>query len=152
MKNIFTVILFLLFGASVFGQNTNPNYNAELAKSLEADDYGMKYYIFVILKTGIDAPNDAELRQKSFAGHMKNIKRLVEEEKLILAGPFDNNKHSYRGIFILDVKTIAEAKQLLATDPAIKEGFLDTELIKWYGSAALPEYLDASDQIWKIGF
>ncbi len=26
----------------------------------------------------------------------------------------------------------------------------DPELYNWYGSAALPEYLEASDRIWKI--
>jgi uncharacterized protein YciI len=152
MKNLLSFILCLLFAGSIHAQKTNPNYDAELAKSLGADEYGMKYYVFVILKTGKNAPDDNELRQKSFAGHMKNIKSLVEEEKLIVAGPFDANELSYRGLFILNVKTIDEAKQLLKTDPAIKEGFLDTELFKWYGSAALSEYLETSDKIWKVGF
>ncbi len=31
----------------------------------------------------------------------------------------------------------------------IKADLLDVELYDWYGSAALPEYLDASDKIWK---
>jgi len=152
MKLLFSFILCLLLTGTLHAQKTNPNYDAELAKSLGADDYGMKYYIFVILKTGSNAPDDKELRQKSFAGHMKNINKLAEEKKLIVAGPFDANKLSYRGIFILDVKTVEEAEQFLKTDPAIKEGFLDTEIIKWYGSAALPKYLEDSDKIWKIGF
>jgi hypothetical protein len=42
-----------------------------------------------------------------------------------------------------------EAKELMQTDPAIKADLLDVELYDWYGSAALPEYLDASDKIWK---
>ena len=32
---------------------SNPNYNKVLANKLNADDYGMKSYILVILKTGI---------------------------------------------------------------------------------------------------
>lgn len=152
MKLLFTFMLSLLLIGSIKAQKTNPNYDAKLAERLNADDYGMKYYIFVILKTGENAPDDAKLRQESFAGHMKNISKLAEEGKLTVAGPFDKNELSYRGIFILDVNTIEEAEKLLNTDPAIKEGFLDTELIKWYGSAALPEYLDTSEKIWKIGF
>jgi len=27
---------------------------------------------------------------------------------------------------------------------------LDFELYKWYGSAALPEYIEFSDKIWKV--
>lgn len=123
MRPLLTIILSLLIYTTVSAQKTNPNYDVVLAKNLEADDYGMKYYVFAILKTGENAPNDKDLRQKSFAGHMKNIKRLAEKEKLIVAGPFDSNALSYRDIFILDVKTIEEAKELLETDPAIKEGF-----------------------------
>lgn len=149
----YLLIMFLgLLSIESYAQKTNPNYDAELAKKLEADDYGMKYYIFVILKTPEDEPDDPELRKKSFAGHMKNINKMAEDGKLIVAGPMDSNEQSYRGIFIVDVKTIEEAEELLETDPAIKEGFLDTELFKWYGSAALPEYLKASDKIWKTGF
>jgi uncharacterized protein YciI len=54
---------------------------------------------------------------------MKNINKMVEDGKLIVAGPMDDNEQSYRGIFILDVNTIQGAKNLLETDPAIKEGF-----------------------------
>lgn len=152
MKYLITLIIGIFILSTAYSQNTNPKYDAELAKSLGADDYGMKYYIFVILKTGSDVPNDDQLKQKSFAGHMKNIKNMVEQGKLIVAGPMDTNEKSYRGIFVLDVKTIEEAQELLKTDPAIKEGFLDTELFKWYGSAALSEYLEASDKVWKTGF
>jgi uncharacterized protein YciI len=152
MKFLITILIGVFILNTAYSQKTNPNYNADLAKRLGADDYGMKYYIFVILKTGSDVPEDKELRQQSFAGHMKNIKKMVEEGKLIVAGPMDANEKSYRGIFILDVKTTEEAQELLKTDPAIKEGFLDVELFKWYGSAALSEYLEASDKVWKTGF
>lgn len=152
MKTLLLLLICFFSLNPFYAQKPNPNYDADLAKELRADDYGMKYYVFVILKTAEKAPDDAELRQKSFAGHMQNINRLVEEDILIVAGPFDSNELSYRGIFILDVDSIEKAKEILQTDPAIKEGFLDTELIKWYGSAALPEYLEASDKIWKIGF
>ncbi len=144
-------IVFLAF-SSTYAQMKNPDYDAELAQKLGADDYGMKYYVLVILKTGKNSPDDPELRRQSFAGHMQNINRLVEEGKLVVAGPFDENELAYRGLFILDVDGIQKAEEILQTDPAIKEGFLDTELIKWYGSAALPEYLATSDKIWKVGF
>jgi uncharacterized protein YciI len=76
----------------------------------------------------------------------------VKEKKLIVAGPMVKNEKSYRGIFILDVSTIEDANLLLETDPAIKAKFLEPELYEWYGSAALPEYLETSDKVWKIGF
>lgn len=73
----------------------------------------------------------------------------MDEGKLIVAGPLGKNDHSYRGIFIFSVNDPEEVKQILQTDPAIKAGFLDTEIFTWYGSAALPTYLEASDKIWK---
>lgn len=129
---------------------TNPNYNKELADKLGGDDYGMKSYFFVILKTGTNTTTDKEFISESFRGHLDNINRLVEEGKLIVAGPLGKNENNYRGIFILNnIKSIEEAVKLLQTDPAIKNRLLDYEIFTWYGSAALPEYLPFSDKIWK---
>ena len=81
---------------------------------------------------------------------MNNINLLIKKRKLIVAGPFEKNENSYRGIFILNnIKSIEEAKELLQTDPAIKIGLLAYEIFTWYGSAALSQYLPFSDKIWK---
>jgi len=152
MKYFFAFLIITLFVNVSFAQKTNPNYDAELATKLGADDYGMKKIVFVILKTGTNESTDTILKDSCFTGHMNNINRLVGEKKLIVAGPMVKNEKSYRGIFILDVSTIKEANILLETDPAIKAKFLDPELYEWYGSAALSEYLEASDKVWKIGF
>ena len=131
--------------------SANPGYDKELARKLGSDDYGMRSYILVILKTGINQTTDKNELQELFRGHMNNINRLVEEGKMVVAGPLGKNDKTYRGIFILkDIGTIDNAKELLQTDPAIKAGILDVELYNWYGSAALPEYLPASDKIWKV--
>lgn len=129
---------------------SNPIYNKALADKLGRDDYGMRSYFLVILKTGTNKTTDKELINTSFRGHMDNINRLVEEGKLIVAGPLGKNENTYRGIFILNnLKSLEEAKELLQTDLAIKNGLLDYEIFTWYGSAALPEYLPFSDKIWK---
>ena len=110
----------------------------------------MKSYFFVILKTGTNKTKDKELISESFRGHMDNINRLIKKRKLIVAGPLEENENSYRGIFILNnIKSIEGAKELLQTDPAIKNGLLDYEIFTWYGSAAIPEYLPFSDKIWR---
>lgn len=129
---------------------SNPNYDRVLAEKLGGDDYGMKSYILVILKTGPNTTTDRELINTSFRGHLDNINRLVEQGKLIVAGPLGSNDQQYRGIFILNnVDSFEEATELMQSDPAIKNGLLDVEFFNWYGSAALPEYLPASDKIWK---
>ena len=130
---------------------SNPNYDADLAKRVGADDYGMKSYIFVILKSGTNKSTDKKFINESFRGHLENINSLVEEGKLIVAGPFGENDADFRGLFILqDIATISEAELLLQSDPAIKANLLSMELYTWYGSAALAEYLLFSDKIWKI--
>ncbi|MCW2261065.1 MULTISPECIES: YciI family protein [Sphingobacterium] len=112
----------------------------------------MKYYSFVLLKTGATKITDKDSVNRLFDGHMKNIQRLAKEKKLIVAGPFGKNERDYRGIFILNVKTIKEAEALLATDPAINAGLLISEITLWYGSAALPLYLEASKKVNKFKF
>lgn len=150
MKHYLLLLLLVWQVFSVAGQTTNPNYDADLATELGGDDYGMKSYILVILKTGTKPSDDIDFIRSAFRGHMDNIGRLVETGQLIVAGPLEKNEQTYRGIFILNVPTIEEARELLKTDPAIDGGLLDADLFKWYGSAALPTYLEASDKIWKV--
>ncbi len=147
MKKI--IIIFLLLASySTFAQE-NPTYNKQLADSLGADEYGMKSYFWVILKTGTNNVEDKEKRNTLFRGHMDNITRLAKEGKLIVAGPLGKNDKQYRGIFIFNVKTKEEVEKLLSTDPTIKEKVFDVEIYEWYGSAALPEYLKVHSKIEK---
>lgn len=152
MKHILSFFAILFSITIAIGQETNPNYDADLAKKLGADNYGMKSYIFVMLKTGSNASTNKIVRDSCFAGHMSNINKMVDAKKLIVAGPMGKNGNNYRGIFIINVATKEEAKELLKTDPAINAKFLAADLYEWYGSAALSEYLPASDKIWKKGF
>jgi uncharacterized protein YciI len=73
-----------------------------------------------------------------FAGHMANINRLAGSGDLVFAGPLEKNDR-YRGIFVFNVKTSAEAEALLATDPAVQAGALAGDVYLLYGSAALQQ-------------
>lgn len=146
----------LVFTFNGFAQNNtvdsvkgNPNYDSRLAQKYGADDYGMKSYVFVILKSGSNTSGNKQTIAEAFRGHLDNIGKLVEEGKLIVAGPMGKNENNYRGIFILNVESKEEAALLLQSDPAIKENYLDVDMYTWYGSAALPSYLDVSDKVWK---
>ena len=129
---------------------TNPAYDAELAKKLGADERGMKMYVMCILKTG---PKDAEIKGKErddiFAGHFANIRRLANEGKLAVAGPFEKNDKSYRGLYIFNVSTIEEAEKLVVLDPAVKAGIFVPDLTLWYGSAAMMGINDIHKRITK---
>ncbi len=157
MKFIFVNVFFLIYGfafaqtSNEFEKNDNVNYDKSLAEKLNADDYGMKKYFLVILKTGTNKTSNQEFINESFRGHLDNIKQLVEDNKLIVAGPLGKNDNNYRGIFILNnLNSLEEAEAILQTDLAIKNELLDYDIYTWYGSAALPEYLPISDKIWKM--
>jgi len=129
MKYILTIFLLLHFSA-IYGQSDNPKYNKALAEKLGADDYGMKMYVFVILKTGTRTA-DKNITDSLFRGHMQNINRLADSGKLVVAGPMKINDMNYRGIFILNVSSLEEATLLLDTDPAVKANLLAAELFQW---------------------
>ena len=140
-KYVFAVALVTLcLSFTALGQDEKPakkNYDAELAEKLGADQYGMKSYVMVILKTG---PNDSQItdkkeRGKLFAGHFSNMGRLAKEGKLAFAGPLDGKPK--RGLFIFAVKTIEEAEELVKTDPTVKAGIFVYDMTKLYGSAGL---------------
>lgn len=149
-KLLFT---FLIIGSALLTQaQEKPKYDEALAKKLGADDYGMKMYILVILKTGANTKTTKEQTDSLFKGHMSNMEKLTKENRLIVAGPIGKNDKQYRGIFILNSKSIEEATSWLATDPAVNAKLLDVELFKWYGSAALSEYLPFHDKVQKRSF
>ena len=143
------MICLTAFYGSTNAQETNKNYDEKLAKELKADDYGMKTYVLAILKTGTERSLTKAKQDSVFKGHMTNIGKLVTDGKLVVAGPLGKNDKNYRGIFILDVSTIEEAKKLVDTDPAIQSKLLDVDLFIWYGSAALKETLKIHSKIEK---
>lgn len=140
-------ILLLALCFSAFSQKVNADYNAEMAKRLGADELGMRTYVIAFLKKGpvkLDSLQNLELLK----AHLKNITRMVNEGKLITAGPF-LDKTELRGIYIFDVTSVEEARALTSTDPAIKAGTLVMELHPWYGSAALKEMPELHRKIQK---
>lgn len=152
MKNILYTLLFCCgITANAQTDNLNP-YDEKLAKELGADEYGMKQYVFCILKTGSNTTATPDEKKKYFEGHMANINKLAEEGKLVVAGPFMKNDRNYRGIFIFNCSTIEEAQKLVETDPAVKAKIFEVELTPWYSSAALMEVGKNHDKVAKTKF
>ena len=148
IRNIFIVLL-LLAGSACYAQSKNPQYDAELAKKVGADDYGMKTYVMAFLKSGPNRLKDSTARAELQKAHLKNIVRLANEGKLIVVGPFLDDQ-DIKGIFIFNVSTVEEAKKLTETDSAIKAGSLVMELHPWYGSAGLVEAFRLHKKVEKV--
>ncbi len=159
MMKIVLVVLTLsisIWGVvSVHGQKSgppaNPNFDAELAKRVGADDIGMRNYVLVVLRTGPKRVPDGKERDEMFAGHFANMKKLAAEGKLALAGPFDG-VDGWRGLFVFAVADIEEARKLVATDPVITKGEMVAEYHKWYGSAALMLVNEAHPKVGRTSF
>lgn len=140
---IFAALFFFITSLNSYSQELNNlklenSYDSAYAAKLGADDYGMKQYVMAFLKSGKTKLEDKSESSRLQMEHLKNIIRMANEGKLLIAGPFMDDQE-IRGIYIFDVRTVEEAEELTSTDPAIKAGVLEMELHPWYGSAALME-------------
>jgi uncharacterized protein YciI len=116
--------------------DVDERFDPAAAAHYGADEYGVKKYVMAFLKKGPNPSADKERAAELQRAHLKNITRLAEEGFLLLAGPFFGDGE-LRGIYLFDVGTIEEARELTNTDPAIQAGALEMELKEWYGSAAI---------------
>ena len=101
-----------------------------LAQEEDEPKYEMKTYQMVFLYKGSNRGQDSTETMRIQEGHMANIERLAKEGKLIVAGPFLDDK-DLRGIFIFDLESEEEVKALVETDPAIIAGRLRYEIHPW---------------------
>lgn len=85
-------------------------------------------YSFVFLNSRTDkAELPKEEVDQIMEGHMKNIARLSEEGKLLVAGPFEGGG----GIFILSTPSVEEAQEWLSTDPGIRANRWRVEILPY---------------------
>ncbi len=114
----FALLLCLLFSFKVSGQEK------------EKPKYEMKIYQMVFLYKGSNRGQDSVEVMRIQEAHLANIQRLADEGKLIVAGPFLDDK-DLRGIFVFDSESEAEVKELVETDLAIITGRLRYEIRPW---------------------
>jgi uncharacterized protein YciI len=153
-KGLIVGALLLIFQAFVFvtelnAQQSNPAFDEKLAAKTGADEYGMKNYIFVILKTGSNTSTEKAYLDSCFAGHFQNMNKLAGEGKLMLAGPLKKNDLTFRGIFILNTTSLDEAALMMRGDAAIAEKILEPVYFNLYSTAALPLLNEAYEKLWK---
>lgn len=130
---------------------TGPAYDSILAKKLGADDYGMKSYVFALLKAGPNRDQDSTSRAQIQRAHLDNITRMAEEGTLVAAGPF-MEAGDFQGIYVFNVETIEEAEALTKSDPAVQAGRLVFEFYPWYSSASLQLINEWHKKVAKVNF
>ncbi|HED54040.1 MAG TPA: hypothetical protein ENJ00_07545 [Phycisphaerales bacterium] len=89
-----------------------------------APDPGGHEYIFVFLDTGPAEDLTDEQLGEAFKGHFANMNRLIEEGKLLLAGPFgeSDSGRQHRGLWIFQAPDVEAALEFGRTDPTVKAG------------------------------
>lgn len=87
-------------------------------------------YLAFLVRGDKWTPEKTPATEELQKAHMANIIRLAEMKKLVVAGPFGDDG-PLRGIFVFRVETLAEARALTETDPAVKAGRLALDLHPW---------------------
>lgn len=100
------------------------------------DMSNMREYYFVELLRIPNRPNlDSTVSANLQSAHLNNIDSLHRAGKLVLAGPFGDDKGG--GIFILKASSLEEATQMCESDPAIKNGRLNYKVRPWWSDKTM---------------
>lgn len=111
----YMIILLLFISSYIFGQDMS----------------NMREYFFVELLRIPDRPVlDSITVEKIQSAHLNNIDSLHKAGKLVLAGPFGDDKGG--GIFILKANSLEDAIKMCDSDPAIKNRRLNYKVRPWW--------------------
>ena|ERR1700733_2042058 len=112
------VVLLSLLAAANFG----------FAQASAPTNINAGQYFFVLLSRPANAPHlSKEAGEKLQEEHMANIRKLYDEHKLVIAGPFEEDT-ALRGIFVLKGDSAAQVQDWANGDPAVKAGRLNAEV------------------------
>lgn len=107
-----------------------------LAPAVRAVDMppNMEKYYLVLLKR---PAKPAELDPKALEGlqekHLAHLRAMHTTGKLVVAGPFDEQKDpAFRGMCLYRVASADEARKLAEDDPAVKAGRLEVDVLAWW--------------------
>ena len=137
------MMLSLLLAVAVLAPPPSPPSPAAAPVAPSPSPTAFESYQLVLLQRP-EHPRDypeAQLEEIQKA-HLAHLRALAEAGKLLVAGPFDDQPDPrLRGLELLRVGSVAEAKRLADEDPAVKAGRLEAVVMTWYtekGALAFP--------------
>lgn len=92
------------------------------------------YYIYLLRKGPAWTPDETPEIDALQQAHIANFQRLSAAGKLVVNGPLLDSlatSGEIRGIGVLKADSLAEAHELISTDPMVKVGRLIVELHAW---------------------
>jgi len=100
------------------------------------------YYIYLLKKGPTWSPDETPEIDALQAAHLANMRNLADLGKLVIDGPLIDSfatSGEIRGFGALKTGSLAEAQELISTDPMVKAGWLIFELHTWMvGKNILP--------------
>ena len=108
----------------------HPWWSEEVMKKTTTPETMTTAYLAFLKRGDKWTPEKTPQTEAIQKAHMDNINRLAETKKLVVAGPFGDNG-TLRGIFVFKVASLAEAKALAETDPAVQAGRLALDIHPW---------------------
>lgn len=135
MSKIFILLCLISLGMQAQTNNTKKKEGDKqpATENKQIEEFEMKQYFFVILKTGPNRAQDSAAAAEIQKGHLEHLTKMYLEGKMDIAGPFMDDWVA-RGICIYNVATKEEVEELVSRDPAIKSGRLVAEIHPWYAA------------------
>lgn len=113
--------------ALVSQQTAAPNAAPAMLPGYEIPKNMTTYYLALYVRGPKFMANDSPEHQELTKRHLSYIRRMIEEKKYIVAGPFiDNGPHL--GIAIISAPNAEAAKRIANGDPAIAAGHMAVEM------------------------
>jgi uncharacterized protein YciI len=116
--------------AGFFVAEMHPWWSEDVMKKPSAPLKMTTAYLALLTRGEKWTPAKTPATEELQKAHLANIRRLADMKKLVLAGPFGDDGR-LRGIFVFKVASIEEARELSATDPAVKAGRLAMDIHPW---------------------
>ena len=92
------------------------------------------YYLYLLKKGPAWSPDETDEIEALQEAHLANMGRLGEMGKLVINGPLLDSfatSGEIRGIGVLKTDSLAEAQELIGSDPMVRVGRLIFELHAW---------------------
>lgn len=107
-------------------------------------------YAFVFLLAGPrEGKLDPEELREAREGHFANMKRLAEDDVLLIAGPLTDPRSDlrHRGVFVFDVVDVEAAREIGESDPGVQLGAFELEVYPFSSPQDLSLVLDREREL-----